>query len=243
VVIVSRNQKRAQAALRAIGKEGAASWIGCDVASGVQVETFALRSSSVTVGSTLRSTMVAAAAVLRLARATEESWRKAIDGYLTSVFLCMRYEIPLMMKNRSGVILNNSSVAPRRRSRPRSAVSPKRASPRQCRSQDRVLHRAPSPNRCRSRNPRPSHSQCHKIEPHPDRCNGRSRSFHRSRAHRCRLVPSADTPHQVIIAGGIARNQGITFPCRTATTRGEASDLQRQQNEGRHSHPTLSSQA
>jgi enoyl-[acyl-carrier-protein] reductase (NADH) len=38
VVIASRNEKRAQAALRAIGKEGAASWIGCDVASGVEVK-------------------------------------------------------------------------------------------------------------------------------------------------------------------------------------------------------------
>jgi hypothetical protein len=33
-----------------------------------------------------------------------------------------------------------------------------------------------------------------KIELHPDRCNGRSRSFHRSDAHRCWLVPRAGAP-------------------------------------------------
>jgi NAD(P)-dependent dehydrogenase (short-subunit alcohol dehydrogenase family) len=110
VVIASRNEKRAQAALRAIDNEGA-SWIGCDVASGVEVGNlcsaieqrhgrldFAFNNG----GSGGRFAPVA--------RATEESWRKTIDGYLTSVFLCMRYEIPLMMKNRGGVIVNNSSV-------------------------------------------------------------------------------------------------------------------------------------
>jgi NAD(P)-dependent dehydrogenase (short-subunit alcohol dehydrogenase family) len=111
VVIASRNEKRAQVALRAIDNEGAASWIGCDVASGVEVGNlcsaieqrhgrldFAFNNG----GSGGRFAPVA--------RATEESWRKIIDGYLTSVFLCMRYEIPLMMKNRGGVIVNNSSV-------------------------------------------------------------------------------------------------------------------------------------
>ena len=67
---------------------------------------------------------------------------------------------------------------------------------------------------CRSRNPRPSRSQCRKIEPHADRCNGRCRSFHRSHARRCRLVQSAGTPHQVIMAGDLDRNQGIAFPRR-----------------------------
>src|SRR4029079_7754001 len=33
-----------------------------------------------------------------------------MDGYLTSAFLCLRYQIPLMLKKRAGVIVNNASV-------------------------------------------------------------------------------------------------------------------------------------
>ena len=41
---------------------------------------------------------------------SEEAWRKTIDGFLTSAFLCMRHQIPTMLKNGAGVIVNNSSV-------------------------------------------------------------------------------------------------------------------------------------
>ena len=41
---------------------------------------------------------------------SEDEWRNTIDGYLTSVFLCMRHQIPAMLKNGTGVIVNNSSV-------------------------------------------------------------------------------------------------------------------------------------
>jgi hypothetical protein len=44
------------------------------------------------------------------------------------------------------------------------------------------------------------------------RLNGRSRSFHRSHAHRCWLVAWAGTPHQVIIGGNIGRNQASHLP-------------------------------
>ena len=45
-----------------------------------------------------------------VATTTEEAWRKTIDGFLTSVFLCMRHQIPLMPEGGGGVIVNNSSV-------------------------------------------------------------------------------------------------------------------------------------
>jgi NAD(P)-dependent dehydrogenase (short-subunit alcohol dehydrogenase family) len=41
---------------------------------------------------------------------SEESWRRTIDGYLTSVFLCMRHELPVMLEAGRGVILNMSSI-------------------------------------------------------------------------------------------------------------------------------------
>jgi len=111
VVIASRNEGRAQAALRAIGRDGAVSWIGSDVTSGADVAKLCaeierrhgrLDYAFNNGGSGPRFAPVA--------HATEEAWRRTIDGFLTSVFLCMRHEIPLMMKGGGGVIVNNSSV-------------------------------------------------------------------------------------------------------------------------------------
>jgi NAD(P)-dependent dehydrogenase (short-subunit alcohol dehydrogenase family) len=45
-----------------------------------------------------------------VAKMTEDSWRKTIDGFLTSVFLCMSAEIPAMKRSSTGVIVNNASV-------------------------------------------------------------------------------------------------------------------------------------
>ena len=40
----------------------------------------------------------------------ERDWDRTIDGYLKSVWLCMRYEIPEMLKGGGGAIVNTSSV-------------------------------------------------------------------------------------------------------------------------------------
>ena len=42
---------------------------------------------------------------------TEENWDKTIGINLKGIWLCMKYEIPEMLKNRKGVIINCSSVA------------------------------------------------------------------------------------------------------------------------------------
>ena len=41
----------------------------------------------------------------------EEEWNRIIDIDLRGVFLCMKYEIPLMLKQRGGAIVNTSSGA------------------------------------------------------------------------------------------------------------------------------------
>lgn len=41
---------------------------------------------------------------------TEEDWRKVIDVNLTGVWLCMRYELPLMLKQGGGAIVNMASI-------------------------------------------------------------------------------------------------------------------------------------
>jgi NAD(P)-dependent dehydrogenase (short-subunit alcohol dehydrogenase family) len=42
---------------------------------------------------------------------TEETWDRVIDINLKGVFLCMKYEIPLMLKQGGGAIVNTSSGA------------------------------------------------------------------------------------------------------------------------------------
>jgi NAD(P)-dependent dehydrogenase (short-subunit alcohol dehydrogenase family) len=45
-----------------------------------------------------------------LADIQEADWDATIDGYLKSVWLCMKYEIPAMLAGGGGSIVNNSSV-------------------------------------------------------------------------------------------------------------------------------------
>lgn len=42
---------------------------------------------------------------------TEDAWDKVIDSNLKGVWLCMKYQIPLMLENGGGSIVNMSSVA------------------------------------------------------------------------------------------------------------------------------------
>jgi NAD(P)-dependent dehydrogenase (short-subunit alcohol dehydrogenase family) len=45
------------------------------------------------------------------AELTEEEWERVVDTDLRGVFLCMKYEIPLLLKQGGGVIVNTSSSA------------------------------------------------------------------------------------------------------------------------------------
>ena len=47
----------------------------------------------------------------RTADYPEEVWHQVIDINLTGVFLCLKHELPVMVKQKSGVIVNLSSVA------------------------------------------------------------------------------------------------------------------------------------
>ena len=110
VVIASRDQRRAKAALKALEKSGDAKWLEVDAADAKSVRR-------------LVSTVVEDLGRLDYAfnnggsgghgapvgAMTEDAWRKTIDGYLTSVFFCMSLEI-LAMAKAGGVIVNNASV-------------------------------------------------------------------------------------------------------------------------------------
>ncbi|MFN0123459.1 MAG: glucose 1-dehydrogenase [Blastocatellia bacterium] len=49
-------------------------------------------------------------AFIKMADHTEDNWDHVMNVNLKSVFLCMKYEIPEMLKNGGGAIVNNSSA-------------------------------------------------------------------------------------------------------------------------------------
>jgi NAD(P)-dependent dehydrogenase (short-subunit alcohol dehydrogenase family) len=109
VVIASRTEHRGKAAAKALAKDGAIEWHGADVANGKAVARLVdavldrhgrLDYAFNNGGSGGSGRPIGAM--------TEEAWRKTIDGYLTSTFLCMTAELGAMAK--SGVIVNNASV-------------------------------------------------------------------------------------------------------------------------------------
>ena len=50
-------------------------------------------------------------AIKATADATEEEWDRVVDTNLHGVFLCMKYEVPLMLEQGGGAIVNTSSGA------------------------------------------------------------------------------------------------------------------------------------
>jgi NAD(P)-dependent dehydrogenase (short-subunit alcohol dehydrogenase family) len=111
VVIASRRETAAKNALKQLATLGDAHWFPVDTADGKAVGRlmdtimkmhgrldYAFNNG----GSGGRSAPVA--------RMSEDAWRKTIDGFLTSVFLCMNAEIAAMKDASKSVIVNNASV-------------------------------------------------------------------------------------------------------------------------------------
>jgi NAD(P)-dependent dehydrogenase (short-subunit alcohol dehydrogenase family) len=111
VVIASRKETAAKAALKQLSGAGDVRWHPVDAADGKSVARlmdavlemhghldYAFNNG----GSGGRPAPVASM--------PEEAWRKTIDGYLTSVFLCMSAEIAAMKSASAAVIVNNASV-------------------------------------------------------------------------------------------------------------------------------------
>lgn len=111
VIVASRNEKRAKQAMKSLPEASRENWFLCDVSNGKSVEK--LVSSVMKEHGRIDYAFNNAGSggrMVPVARMTEDSWRETIDGYLTSVFLCMRHQIPAMLSTGGGVIVNNSSV-------------------------------------------------------------------------------------------------------------------------------------
>jgi NAD(P)-dependent dehydrogenase (short-subunit alcohol dehydrogenase family) len=112
VVIASRDPEAGEAAASSIRAGGGqALWIQADVTQATQVEAM-IRRVIETYGR-LDYAFNNAGSGGRggwIADLQEEDWDKTIDGFLKSVWLCMKYEITEMLKLGGGAIVNTSSV-------------------------------------------------------------------------------------------------------------------------------------
>jgi NAD(P)-dependent dehydrogenase (short-subunit alcohol dehydrogenase family) len=112
VVIASRTQATGEVVAAAVRQAGGeALWIKTDVSQAAQVE--ALFQEILTAYGRLDYAFNNAGSGGMggwLAEISDADWNSTIDGYLKSVFLCMKYEISAMLKAGGGAIVNNSSV-------------------------------------------------------------------------------------------------------------------------------------
>jgi NAD(P)-dependent dehydrogenase (short-subunit alcohol dehydrogenase family) len=111
VVIASRREGTARAALKQLSAAGDVRWHPVDVAEGDSVAR--LVEAVVDIHGRLDIAFNNGGSGgdrAPVARMPEAAWRKTIDGYLTSVFLCMSAEIAAMRDSRHAVIVNNASV-------------------------------------------------------------------------------------------------------------------------------------
>lgn len=112
VVLASRGGEAGEAAAAAIRDAGGtALWVRADVSRGDEVEALLRR----TLDSYGRLDYAfnnggSGGREGRVADISEADWRATIDGFLTSVWLCLKHEIPAMLATGGGAIVNNASV-------------------------------------------------------------------------------------------------------------------------------------
>jgi NAD(P)-dependent dehydrogenase (short-subunit alcohol dehydrogenase family) len=112
VVIASRTQETGEQVAQMIREAGGdAMWVKTDVTQAAQVESM-VRETVDAYGRLDYAFNNAGSGGQGgwIAEVQEEDWDKTITGYLKSVWLCMKYEIPAMLKVGEGAIVNNSSV-------------------------------------------------------------------------------------------------------------------------------------
>ena len=112
VVIASRQQAPADETLQLIRQDGgSALWVEADVSRAPDAEAMVAQAVSA-FGRLDYACNNAGSGVKggRAAEIDEAAWDRTINGYLKSVWLCMKYEIPAMLRTGAGVIVNNASV-------------------------------------------------------------------------------------------------------------------------------------
>ncbi len=114
IVISSRNKERAEKTLTLIRNAGAeAYFVQADSSKSDQVEGLInfIEDRYKRLDCAFNNAGGYGGEECLLTELPEQSWEKVMAENLTSVWLSMKYEIPLMLKMGGGVIINNSSVA------------------------------------------------------------------------------------------------------------------------------------
>jgi NAD(P)-dependent dehydrogenase (short-subunit alcohol dehydrogenase family) len=112
VVIASRTQERGAEAVDAVREAGGeAMWVQTDVTKAAQVEALVQQIAEAYGRLDCAFNNAGSGGMGGWTAEMEEAdWDATIEGFLKSVWLCMRYEIPLMLKAGKGAIVNSSSV-------------------------------------------------------------------------------------------------------------------------------------
>jgi NAD(P)-dependent dehydrogenase (short-subunit alcohol dehydrogenase family) len=112
VAIASRHEDTGQQAVQAVqAAGGAAIWIQADVSQSDQVQ--ALVQQVIAQYQRLDYAFNNGGSGGRggwIAEMNEADWNQTIQGFLTSVYLCMKYELMEMLRLGGGAIVNNASV-------------------------------------------------------------------------------------------------------------------------------------
>jgi NAD(P)-dependent dehydrogenase (short-subunit alcohol dehydrogenase family) len=111
VIIARQSESTSRRALNSLAAAGDVQWHAVDVVDGKSVT----RLIETIMGKYDRldyafNNGASGGHLVPVANMSEDAWRKTIDGYLTSVFLCMNAELRVMKESGSGVIVNNASV-------------------------------------------------------------------------------------------------------------------------------------
>jgi len=113
VVVTGRNTSNGEETVEMIKKDGGdATFIGADLLQSSQVEELIKRTVDVygRLDCACNNAGIAGTRV-PLIDFPEDQWDLVIDADLKSVWLCMKYEIPQMLKQGKGAIVNISSAA------------------------------------------------------------------------------------------------------------------------------------
>lgn len=114
VVVAARRAEQCEQTVKLIKDEGGeAIFIQTDVAKHSSIQALVAKTIEAygRLDCAFNNAGVAGDAFLPTAEHTEENWDQVMNINLKGVWLCMKYQIPEMLKRESGAIVNNSSVA------------------------------------------------------------------------------------------------------------------------------------
>ncbi len=113
VVVAARREKESKETVDMIRKAGGeATFVQTDVRIASQVENMVQQTVKQYGRLDIAFNNAGVGGIMaRLIRTSEELFDEVVDTNFKGVWLCMKYEIPVMLKQGGGVIINNASIA------------------------------------------------------------------------------------------------------------------------------------